>query len=173
VLLDQIDPDVLLDDPQALRLEPLMAEWDDAGRQQVMREDGLGEAEVAKLQTGAVWAEGFMAAVRHFAALWPDPAADDASAALYVDLLRHVGALQLVPGSAEWVAHAAAFYPSGDPTRDELISEACFAAQDLRLWWFDHAPKPETRRVEPQPGRNDPCPCGSGKKFKKCHGAGA
>lgn len=21
------------------------------------------------------------------------------------------------------------------------------------------------------PGRNDPCPCGSGKKFKKCHGA--
>ena len=22
-----------------------------------------------------------------------------------------------------------------------------------------------------EPGRNDPCPCGSGKKFKKCHGA--
>jgi len=22
-------------------------------------------------------------------------------------------------------------------------------------------------------GRNDPCPCGSNKKFKKCHGAGA
>jgi hypothetical protein len=22
-------------------------------------------------------------------------------------------------------------------------------------------------------GRNDPCPCGSGKKFKKCHGTGA
>jgi preprotein translocase subunit SecA len=21
-------------------------------------------------------------------------------------------------------------------------------------------------------GRNDPCPCGSGKKYKKCHGAG-
>ena len=21
------------------------------------------------------------------------------------------------------------------------------------------------------PGRNDPCPCGSGKKFKHCHGA--
>jgi preprotein translocase subunit SecA len=20
-------------------------------------------------------------------------------------------------------------------------------------------------------GRNDPCPCGSGKKYKKCHGA--
>jgi preprotein translocase subunit SecA len=26
--------------------------------------------------------------------------------------------------------------------------------------------------VEAEPGRNDPCPCGSGKKYKKCHGAG-
>ncbi len=26
-------------------------------------------------------------------------------------------------------------------------------------------------RSEPKIGRNDPCPCGSGKKFKKCHGA--
>ena len=26
-------------------------------------------------------------------------------------------------------------------------------------------------RSEPKVGRNDPCPCGSGKKFKKCHGA--
>jgi uncharacterized protein len=30
---------------------------------------------------------------------------------------------------------------------------------------------PGTRRVDKQPGRNDPCPCGSGRKFKKCHGA--
>jgi uncharacterized protein len=43
--------------------------------------------------------------------------------------------------------------------------------QDLRLWWVEHAPRPETRRVEKTPGRNDPCPCGSGKKYKKCHGA--
>jgi preprotein translocase subunit SecA len=28
------------------------------------------------------------------------------------------------------------------------------------------------RRDEPKIGRNDPCPCGSGKKYKKCHGAG-
>lgn len=26
------------------------------------------------------------------------------------------------------------------------------------------------RRAEPKVGRNDPCPCGSGKKYKKCHG---
>jgi len=26
------------------------------------------------------------------------------------------------------------------------------------------------RHAEPKVGRNDPCPCGSGKKFKHCHG---
>ena len=28
--------------------------------------------------------------------------------------------------------------------------------------------KPKTTRFEKKPNRNDPCPCGSGKKYKKC-----
>ena len=39
--------------------------------------------------------------------------------------------------------------------------------------WFlteGHMVKPETVRKEQTVGRNDPCPCGSGKKFKKCCG---
>ncbi|MGH8443104.1 MAG: SEC-C metal-binding domain-containing protein, partial [Nevskiaceae bacterium] len=32
-------------------------------------------------------------------------------------------------------------------------------------------PRPVTVvRDQPKVGRNDPCPCGSGKKFKQCHG---
>ena len=31
-------------------------------------------------------------------------------------------------------------------------------------------PKPQPVRVEQKIGRNDPCPCGSGKKYKQCHG---
>ncbi len=31
--------------------------------------------------------------------------------------------------------------------------------------------QPSQRRTGKTPGRNDPCPCGSGKKYKKCHGA--
>src|SRR5215212_5411614 len=31
-------------------------------------------------------------------------------------------------------------------------------------------PKSPRKRTEAKVGRNDPCPCGSGKKFKKCHG---
>jgi len=32
-------------------------------------------------------------------------------------------------------------------------------------------PPTTVRRSTPKVGRNDPCPCGSGKKYKKCHGA--
>ncbi len=35
----------------------------------------------------------------------------------------------------------------------------------------DPPPKVAPRRVDQKVGRNDPCPCGSGKKFKKCCGA--
>ena len=35
----------------------------------------------------------------------------------------------------------------------------------------DDAPIKTVKRDEPKIGRNDPCWCGSGKKFKKCHGA--
>ena len=40
------------------------------------------------------------------------------------------------------------------------------AARDTR----QKAPQPIVK--EKLPGRNDPCPCGSGKKFKNCHGRG-
>jgi hypothetical protein len=33
--------------------------------------------------------------------------------------------------------------------------------------------RPEPYRAPPKVGRNEPCPCGSGKKFKKCHGDGS
>ncbi len=35
----------------------------------------------------------------------------------------------------------------------------------------DDAPVRTVRRDMPKVGRNEPCPCGSGKKYKKCHGA--
>ena len=42
--------------------------------------------------------------------------------------------------------------------------------QPARVGGDDAVPK-TVRRDEPKVGRNDPCPCGSGKKYKKCHGA--
>jgi preprotein translocase subunit SecA len=34
----------------------------------------------------------------------------------------------------------------------------------------DRRGKQQPIRVEEKVGRNDPCPCGSGKKYKNCHG---
>ena len=46
-------------------------------------------------------------------------------------------------------------------------NQAAAAANDTR------AQQPRTPLVKDKlPGRNDPCPCGSGKKFKNCHGRG-
>jgi uncharacterized protein YecA (UPF0149 family) len=40
---------------------------------------------------------------------------------------------------------------------------------------FPSVPEPDStsRSIEPRVGRNEPCPCGSGKKFKKCCGSAA
>ena len=35
----------------------------------------------------------------------------------------------------------------------------------------DDSIKKQPTKVDKKPGRNDPCPCGSGKKYKKCCGA--
>ncbi len=47
---------------------------------------------------------------------------------------------------------------------------AAIIAEDFHEGEHDPAsyPIPPGRSTEPVAGRNDPCPCGSGKKFKKC-----
>jgi hypothetical protein len=39
-----------------------------------------------------------------------------------------------------------------------------------RVTQFVPPQRPVTRATSGKVGRNDPCPCGSGKKYKKCHG---
>jgi len=49
-----------------------------------------------------------------------------------------------------------------------------FDAGDGRWYFVDEANRKPVPIVKgAQPGRNDPCPCGSGKKYKKCCGAAA
>ncbi len=170
VLRRQLDPEALLDHPEDMRLLPLMAEYTDADRQRVVDEGVMSAEDAAFLQAGALWAQGFLDALEAFPEIWVEPA-DETMAAAFGTLIDQIAALLLPPGSDEARAHAAIYWPTGEPTRDDLVSEACWAVQELRLYWVDHAPRPATRRVAPTPGRNDPCPCGSGKKYKKCHGS--
>jgi preprotein translocase subunit SecA len=52
--------------------------------------------------------------------------------------------------------------PRRVPQRQVLMSHGGVAPQTQPA---------QVRREAPKVGRNDPCPCGSGKKYKKCHGA--
>jgi uncharacterized protein len=54
-----------------------------------------------------------------------------------------------------------------DEARKSLID----VILDNRAFWFEKAIPQTLRRDSPKIGRNDPCPCGSGKKYKQCHGA--
>ncbi len=62
----------------------------------------------------------------------------------------------------EELAQVVAQHPSAEPEdpRDVLSQAAPGGEQPRR-----------PAQAAPRIGRNDPCPCGSGKKFKKCHGA--
>jgi preprotein translocase subunit SecA len=51
--------------------------------------------------------------------------------------------------------------PTGVPQEKSPMAEASQAGTRART----------VKRAVPKVGRNDPCPCGSGRKYKKCHGA--
>ncbi|MCC7101376.1 MAG: UPF0149 family protein [Rubrivivax sp.] len=173
VLSKHLDPEALLDEPESLRLQPLVSVWDEGAREQAVRDGWIDAADTGTLLTGALWAEGFFDAMQDFADDWREPGPDDDDPEAFVELLSHVSVLVLPEEHEDFVAHVQRCSPSQLPTREDLLDEACFAIQDLRVWWLDHAPKPPTRHVQATPGRNDPCPCGSGLKYKRCHGRGA
>jgi SEC-C motif-containing protein len=61
--------------------------------------------------------------------------------------------------------------PAGE---DQRHREKSLFERENGQWRFvtgDELKNPTVRYEIPLPGRNDPCPCGSGKKYKKCHGA--
>ncbi|MFZ2990938.1 UPF0149 family protein [Ideonella sp.] len=170
VLVDQLDPEGLLEDADVLRLAPLMIELSEDDKQQLVADGHVKPDELHLLeQTGEVWSIGFIDATRDFPAEWPEADLETEEGQLFDECMLRVVSLTLDAEELKEVFEE--LYDGEELTRDELIHEALYAAQDMRLYWLDHAPKPPPRRVGELPGRNDACPCGSGKKFKKCHGA--
>ncbi|HZV79905.1 MAG TPA: preprotein translocase subunit SecA [Candidatus Binatus sp.] len=65
--------------------------------------------------------------------------------------------------------------PNGQSRRETVPLDARAARRfdQLHTNRDDAGGPAPTRKAEAKVGRNDPCPCGSGKKYKKCHGASA
>jgi len=174
VLLKQLDPELLMDAVDELRLAPVMLEWTDEDKTRLVEEGTIaaGSEDDEIPLTGEIWAHGFMDVVQGFPDDWrePDESAEEGIADAYDEVLARIAMLTL-HDPADLAKTLEEMYPGEKLERDDLIQEALYAVQDLRCYWVQNAPKPATRVVGNVPGRNDPCHCGSGKKFKKCHGA--
>lgn len=120
---------------------------------------------------GQVWALGFLFAVDFWQEEWAAPR-DKEGASLLQELLQTIEVLAEDDHAAPVTC---LFDENGPPSvsqeRIERFGDAVWAVYDLHQFWHSLGPRvvPHTRPATP--GRNDPCWCGSGKKFKKCHGA--
>ena len=122
---------------------------------------------------GQVWAVGFMYAVETWPEEWEMPQREKKLAKAHNDALERIIAL------TEDDTHPPKISLYGDdatPTisleRLNVYGDAIWAVYDLYAIWREIGPRVETRQAPQLPGRNDPCHCGSGKKFKKCCGRG-
>lgn len=137
----------------------------------------LSEAERAEIEEydipalGQVWALGFMFAVENWPEEWAAPRDKEAAQWLNEGLDAIVALTEDDTGKP-----SVNLYDENGPAtvseqRLDQFGDAIAAAYDLRQLWQSMGPRVESIRKAPEPGRNDPCSCGSGKKYKKCCGA--
>jgi uncharacterized protein len=70
--------------------------------------------------------------------------------------------------ATDWGGHGLS-----EADRDTIRRAITPTVREIHAYWLarraEYAPATQpVRRSEPRVGRNDPCPCGSGKKYKKC-----
>jgi uncharacterized protein len=137
---------------------------------------GLTEAERAEVPDeplpafGQVWALGFMYAVEAWPEEWAEPS--DKKAAKWHDVALQ--AIVALTEDDEGEPELSPFSDDGPPSmsteRLNTFADAVWSVYDLREIWRGIGPRVKTLHRADVPGRNDPCYCGSGKKYKKCHG---
>lgn len=147
--------------------DPLILEFDEDHPRELPPEgepDPL--AELSELSQALMpWVAGFQHATLCFPDLAEMP--DDAVMSALARLYRHL------PTETEQEREVVDTLDREHPlkTLDEGIEELVVTVADLYDLTSDLRYKVETvRREAPKVGRNDPCPCGSGKKYKQCHG---
>ena len=150
-----------LADPAAL--EPLIMDWD--GLLEELPPDERAELEADGLpEFASVWAAGFLQVLDAWEADWALPP-DSKDEAFVDEMLDPFFVLITLP--EDWTPEERA------TRREDYVAMAIWSAYELRDFWRDRgcATTRTPLRAADEPGRNAPCPCGSGKKFKQCCGA--
>lgn len=139
----------------------------------IAAEDGAPPSLQQELAALWSWAAGFLAAMRTFPAVFERADEDDDLSETLVHILRH---LPIDPDDDSEDAKAMR------EEREHIDREHPLANLDVALVTLVDAvldiaditrPREPVVRAQPKVGRNDPCPCGSGRKFKQCHGRDA
>lgn len=132
--------DMLLHDPQAF--EPMFGEREVEGKTYLIVDD---------------WCHGYMRGVALDADAWSAGDAD------IEELLRPIR----LWGTEEGWRRTDAMSDADQERERKAIPQA---VRDLHKYWLVRRSQQSApvRRASPKVGRNDPCPCGSGKKYKHC-----
>jgi uncharacterized protein len=159
------------DDAERAEVEELLDRFLAATARQLNEDEGFDfvlYGEEGTEEEFAGWCEGYLMGVELAEPGWAEVADED----LVEEMLLPFFVL-----SGRWKdARVEAGEPELPESEErELMEEMREALADTvlgnRRYWFEHNIPATVRRAEPKVGRNDPCPCGSGKKYKSCHGA--
>ena len=135
-------------------------------------EDDAGQAVTgrASIEALAPWAAGFMSALNAFPQLLDTYGESSELAESLVGVMRHL------PSDPDEPAAEARRFAEDKLRieRDMPLADLDDAIEHLVECVLDAAdmarPRKPLARETPKVGRNDPCPCGSGRKYKQCHG---
>ena len=130
---------------------------DDEGHE-ITDEEGIGAIEP--------WASGFFLGARYWLDLIPEDAEEESFR--HFSRIARYASLE-AENEAEEANLAEILAAAGDKPKDlgdalYAVVESVFALKQILR------PNKPVRREAPRVGRNDPCPCGSGKKYKQCCG---
>jgi uncharacterized protein len=142
--------------------DPIVFELEDERGEVIEGKDGI--------MALAPWAAGFTNALNAFPALREAAESDEELAATMIGILRH---LPIDPDAGAELREAFD-REQEDIDHDVPLADLDDALDELMSCVFEIAditiPNRPVVRETPKVGRNDPCPCGSGRKYKVCHG---
>ena len=107
---------------------------------------------------GALWASGFIEGMEMRALAWEKLLRDRK----FAEATETIFALSIPPDGTK-------YEPLPKEEREQCLDLLPDALLEIHRFWRRRTTDTPVRSTKV--GRNDPCPCGSGKKYKKCHGA--
>ncbi len=121
---------------------------------------------------GQTWAEGFMSVVEGWPEEWTPPRNRVVAQCLSIAIGAIAVLLEPDLDPPTQRSGGEGNKPSFSTARAMNLVRATRVIYELYDIWHTLGPRVSTVQQGPKPGRNDPCSCGSGKKYKKCCGQG-